>query len=225
MPRSDRGAPDLAAGGLEAWAEPLRTLSGLLRTATLRYMRSKLLTVPTLAGAALAALTVLGWSGAATATADPAPPVPSPAPAPPAAPKTVIDHDGQFAVGTDIAPGVYASAGPVGEGTCSWRRVAAAPAGQTGETIDRAFTHQAQVVQIDASDGTFKTTGCQTWQLTDQAPPAPGTSPLLAGLQLKGYLDSLNRNAAQYNATHPDDPVPAPQGTGPAPGPASAPTP
>ena len=185
-------------------------------------MRSKLLALP----AALAALTVVGLGGATTALADPAPPTPAPAPA---APKTVIDHDGAFAVGKDIAPGVYASAGPVGDGTCSWRRVAAAPDGQQGSTIDRAFTHEAQVVQIDAADGTFKTTGCQTWQLTDQAPPGPGLPPVLQGLKLKAYLDGLNRNAAQYNAAHPDDPaassapVAPPQGTGPAPGPAPAP--
>lgn len=189
-------------------------------------MRSKPLVVPALAGTALAAFTLLGWSGAATAVADPAvlTPAPPPAPAPPAAPKNVIDHDGSFVVGTDIVPGVYASAGPVGDGTCSWRRIAAAPAGQTGDTIDRAFTHEAQVVQIDATDGTFKTTGCQTWQLTDQAPPGPGLPPVLQGLKLKAYLDGLNRNAAQYNATHPDDPA-APSSPEPAPGPAPAPTP
>lgn len=184
-------------------------------------MRSNLWALP----AAFATFAAMAWAVASPAGADPAP---APAPAPPATPKTVIDHDGAFVVGTDIAPGVYASTGPVGNGTCSWRRIAAAPAGQTGDTIDRAFTHEAQVVQIDASDGTFKTTGCQTWQLTDQAPPGPGLPPVLQGLKLKAYLDTLNRNAAQYNAANPDAPaapVSPPQGTGPAPGPAPTPTP
>ena len=39
------------------------------------------------------------------------------------APKTSIDADGTYAVGTDIAPGVYSTAGPVGDGTCFWKRL------------------------------------------------------------------------------------------------------
>ena len=84
--------------------------------------------------AALAAAIVLVGSAASAATAqadpEPTPPPPAPesppAPAPPApgsAPKTTIDADGTYAVGTDIQPGVYSSAGPVGDGACYWKRV------------------------------------------------------------------------------------------------------
>lgn len=123
------------------------------------------------------------------ASADPATPAP---PAPPG-PRTTIDADGTYAVGTDIVPGVYSSAGPLADGTCSWRRTS----NPDGATIDNALTHQPQVVQIDPADKAFKTTGCQTWQLTAGATPdASATSPLLAGLQLRAYLAQLNGRAA-----------------------------
>src|SRR5208283_3856537 len=48
---------------------------------------------------------------------------PAPAVSPsPGAPKAVMDKDGIYAVGTDIAPGIYTTAGPVGTGTCYWKR-------------------------------------------------------------------------------------------------------
>ncbi len=170
--------------------------------------------------AAALMLTGLLVAGPATAEpADPAPPVGPPAePAPadpgaPATPVTIIDKDGTYKVGTDILPGVYGSGGPLAEGTCSWRRIAPlTPEGEPGETLDRAFTKQPQVVEIKADDGYFKTTGCQTWQLTNQPPPGPGTHPAVAALQWKLYLDTLNRNAAQYDA-NPPQPAPTPAGT------------
>lgn len=141
-----------------------------------------------------------------------APPAAGPAAAPPAAPVNVIDKDGTYKVGTDIVPGVYASAGPFPEGTCSWRRMApVVTEGEPGQTLDRAFTKQPQVVEIKPDDGSFKTTGCQTWQLTDQPLPAPGMGPLMAGLQWKLYMDTLNRNAKQYEA-NPPQPAPTPDG-------------
>src|SRR6202044_1379534 len=72
---------------------------------------------------AAVALIALGWGvSSGLASADPPAPAPPPPPAPasppPAAPaggpKTTIDHDGIYNVGTDIVPGVYTSAGPVG---------------------------------------------------------------------------------------------------------------
>jgi hypothetical protein len=167
---------------------------------------------------ALAGFVAAGPAGAEPA--EPAPPAPpastSPAPsaqAPPAAPLNVIDKDGTYKIGTDIVPGVYASAGPFPEGTCSWRRMApVVTEGEPGETLDRAFTKQPQIVEIKADDGSFKTTGCQAWQLTDQPPPAPGLSPVLAALQWKLYMDTLNRNAQQFEA-NPPPPAPAPAGT------------
>jgi hypothetical protein len=124
-----------------------------------------------------AALAAAGcYAAAGVASADP-PPQP-----PPPAPTTTIDHDGTFAVGVDVAPGNYSSAGPVGNGTCYWKRV-----GSDGNIIDNALTKKSQIVSIDATDKSFKTNGCQTWQLTDASPPAP-MPPAIAVLQLPGML-------------------------------------
>src|SRR5689334_17140839 len=81
--------------------------------------------------AAAAALLVIGWSAStAVAIADPEPPPPPPgdgappppdAPPPPPGPRTSFSA-GTYAVGTDIAPGVYQSAGPVEGGVCYWKR-------------------------------------------------------------------------------------------------------
>ncbi|EUA88892.1 putative conserved membrane protein [Mycobacterium ulcerans str. Harvey] len=50
-----------------------------------------------------AGLLLAGWAAMGVAAADPQP-------APPAL-KTTMDHDGTYAVGTDIVPGTYTSAG------------------------------------------------------------------------------------------------------------------
>jgi hypothetical protein len=136
---------------------------------------------------AAAALVVLSWGAAAgLASADPpAPPAPAPG-TPPAGPKTTIDHDGVFAVGTDIVPGVYTSAGPVGTGVCYWKRLG----DDAKQPIDNAMSKKPQVVKIDATDKTFKTDGCQAWQKNDAAVPDPGKSPAEAGLPL-GILNTL----------------------------------
>lgn len=114
---------------------------------------------------------------------------PSPAASPgaspaPAAPKTSIDKDGVYAVGTDIVPGTYSSGGPVGNGTCYWKRMS----NPDGALIDNAMSKKPQVVQIDPGDKAFKTSGCQPWQLTPDAVPPPNTPP--AGVQ--GTLGILN---------------------------------
>ena len=59
-------------------------------------------------------------------------------------PKTTIDADGTYAVGTDIQPGVYSSAGPVGDGACYWKRV------NGTNIVDNAMSKKSQIVQIDA---------------------------------------------------------------------------
>ena len=113
-----------------------------------------------------AAVIAAGWSvSAGAAYADPAP-----APPPPG-PKTTFEGDGTYAVGADIAPGVYQSAGPVADGACYWKRV------KGDDIVDSAMTKKAQVVQIDATDTSFTTNECQQWQKTDAEPPpaaAPG---------------------------------------------------
>jgi hypothetical protein len=126
------------------------------------------------------------WSSVGIASADP--------PAPPPEPKTVIDHDGTYAVGTDIVPGIYSSAGPIIDGTCYWKRTG----GPDGDDIvDNAMTKKPQVVVIDPGDTAFKTSGCQPWQLTPGANVPGGLPPMLGGAMMQGYLGDLNAKAGQ----------------------------
>lgn len=128
-----------------------------------------------------AAFVVAGWFGSVGIAA--ADPDPTPAPAPAGAPKTTIDHDGIYTVGTDIAPGTYSTAGPVGTGTCYWKRTG----NPDGALIDNAMTKKPQIVQIEPTDKTFKTNGCQPWQPTGEAPP-----PNTPGPQVQAGLGILN---------------------------------
>jgi hypothetical protein len=145
---------------------------------------------------AAAALTALSWGAAAgLASADPHGPLPGPpppGPAPPGptppGPKVTIDHDGTYAVGTDIVPGTYASAGPLGDGTCYWKRLGSGDDGK--ELVDNALSKKPQVVRIDPTDKAFKTDGCQPWHKDDAATPDPGKSPADVNLSL-GILNSL----------------------------------
>jgi hypothetical protein len=154
---------------------------------------------------AAAALMVLGWGAAAgLASADPPAPAPAPGPPPgpaPAGPKTTIDHDGVFAVGTDIVPGTYTSAGPIGNGVCYWKRMG----DDAKQPIDNAMSKKPQVVKIDPTDKTFKTDGCQAWQKNDAAIPDPGKSPAEAGLPL-GILNSLIGGGAPPSPPPPPTP-------------------
>jgi hypothetical protein len=140
--------------------------------------------------AALLALAGCGAS-AGIASADPLPPPPQP--------KTTIDGDGTFLVGTDIVPGTYSSAGPVGSGRCYWKRLSSL---NGSDIIDNSMSSKPQVVQIDPTDKAFKTDGCQPWQLTD-SPSADGKTPpdipaLAAQAQLRNYIDTLNGGARQF---------------------------
>jgi hypothetical protein len=110
-------------------------------------------------------------------------------PAPPPGPKTTIDHDGTYSVGKDIAAGTYSSAGPVGGGTCYWKRLGGA---NGNEVVDNAISKKPQVVQLDPSDKAFKTDGCQPWQMTDPANAPDDLPPMAAEAQLHGYLNDLN---------------------------------
>ncbi len=177
---------------------------------------------------AAAALMLAGWGASAgVAAADPTPepspaasaspaPAASPSPAPSGQPpKTTMDHDGTFNVGTDVVPGIYSSAGPVGSGTCYWKRMA----NPDGALIDNAISKRPQVVQIDAGDKAFKTTGCQTWQLTPDATLPSQASPGQVQGTL-GILGSLLGGAQQ--APPPSQPAPSPsQGSPPGPPPQS----
>lgn len=125
------------------------------------------------------ALAAVGWPAVATAEPQPSPP--------PTPPKTVIDADGSYAVGTDIEPGTYRSAGPVEKSVCYWKRV------KDGKIVDNALTKKPALVQIEPTDTVFKTDHCQAWQKTacppdcvTAQPPPPGL-PGLPG-NLKDFL-------------------------------------
>lgn len=105
--------------------------------------------------------------------ADPVPPPPPPGP------KTSFG-DGTYVVGTDVAPGVYQSAGPVDGGACYWKRVNA------DGIVDNAMTKKPQIVQIEAGDTAFTTSECQEWQKSDAAPP-----PKPSAVDVIGQLGSL----------------------------------
>ncbi|WIM90195.1 hypothetical protein PT015_06180 [Candidatus Mycobacterium wuenschmannii] len=149
----------------------------------------------------------LAWGvSTAVAGADPTP-SPSPGPAPahagaPAPAKTTIDKDGVYNVGTDIVPGVYTSAGPVGTGVCYWKRLGE----DAKQPLDNAMSKKPQVVRIEATDKTFKTNGCQMWQKNDAAVPDPGKSPEQAGIGL-GILNTLIGGGG--GAPAPQQPAPA----------------
>jgi hypothetical protein len=88
-------------------------------------------------------------------------------PTPPDGPRTTIDTDGTYAIGTEIAPGTYSSAGPVGDSACYWKRVSGT------NVVDNALSRKPQVVQIDSDDKSFKTDHCQPWQKLDCAASCP----------------------------------------------------
>lgn len=112
---------------------------------------------------------------AAAISAGPAHAQPAPPPEPPPAPKTTIDADGTYAVGADIVPGTYASAGPIPDGACYWKRVSG------DKVVDNALTKKAQVVRIEPGDTAFTTNDCQPWALTNQAPPPQASAGDLLG--------------------------------------------
>jgi hypothetical protein len=142
----------------------------------------------------IAAALVIAGGGASAGVAG-ADPEPTPAPA---GAKTTIDHDGTYTVGTDIAPGIYSTAGPVGSGTCYWKRTG----NPDGELIDNSLSKKSQVVQIEATDKSFKTSGCQPWQLTPDATPPASTPP--AGVQgTLGILNGLLGGQNGQQAPHP----------------------
>lgn len=156
-----------------------------------------------------AALAATGlWASTAIALAEPT------TPSPPPGPKTTIDADGTYKVGTDLLPGVYKSAGPIDGGACYWKRSSA------DKMLDNGLTKRAPVVVIDPSDTSFTTNDCQVWQLTDcsqaTCPPPPGAPSGAIG-PLLGLLGSQINPGAVAPGPPPSTAPPAP--SGPAPGP------
>ncbi|MGO9157286.1 hypothetical protein [Mycobacterium sp.] len=87
-------------------------------------------------------------------------------PPPPSAPKTIIETDGTYRVGTDILPGTYHSGGPSpsGESDCYWARLRSL---NPSDIITNNISNGPQVVMIQPSDTAFLTRSCQTWQKAD----------------------------------------------------------
>jgi hypothetical protein len=88
------------------------------------------------------------------------------APPPPSAPKTIMETDGTYRVGTDIVPGTYRSAGPSpsGESDCYWARLSSLT---PSHIISNNISSGPQVVMIQPSDAAFLTRSCQPWQKAD----------------------------------------------------------
>src|SRR5690606_9496554 len=149
------------------------------------------------------------WPAGAEPTIEPAEPSGEPAPqAAPAQPRTTIDADGTYAVGTDVVPGTYSSPGPVEGDVCYWKRVSSAD-GQAdgGKSLDNAMSKKPQVVQLDATDGASVTRGCQPWRQTT-APAGEIDLPrevdaLIGKAKLRHYIDTLNRNAQAFGQVPP----------------------
>jgi hypothetical protein len=91
--------------------------------------------------------------------------VTNPAPGP-SAPKTIIETDGTYRVGTDIVPGTYRTAGPSpqGESDCYWARLNSL---NPSNIITNNISSDPQVVTIQSSDAAFLTRSCLPWQKTD----------------------------------------------------------
>jgi hypothetical protein len=138
----------------------------------------------TTTAALAAALVLAGSASGGIASADP-----TPAPPPPG-PKTTIDADGTYAVGKDIQPGTYSSAGPVGDGACYWKR------SNGSDIVDNALSKKAQIVQIEPTDTSFTTNECQAWQLTDQPVPQSGPGDLMGALGQLGQIIARNPGSA-----------------------------
>ncbi|MFI8189869.1 hypothetical protein ACIF8T_13875 [Streptomyces sp. NPDC085946] len=80
-------------------------------------------------------------------------------------PDATPDGDGgMFRVGADIAPGTYKSTGNADD-SCYWERAKNAEHSLDSIIANDNVTGTA-VVTISASDGYFKTTGCEDWKKT-----------------------------------------------------------
>lgn len=87
-------------------------------------------------------------------------------PPPTPVPKTTIETDGTYRIGTDIALGTYHSAGrsAEGESDCYWARLNSL---NPTDIIANNISAGPQVVAIARSDAAFLTHSCQTWQKSD----------------------------------------------------------
>jgi hypothetical protein len=122
-----------------------------------------LVLVGRLASPATPVATAAAPAAPATVAPTEAPAPVAPAPAEPVGPATSIaEEGGTYAVGVDLKPGTYHTAGSAGL-NCYWQRERAEP-DKYGMTIIANGNSQGPVtVTIKATDATFMTTGCQQW--------------------------------------------------------------
>jgi hypothetical protein len=90
----------------------------------------------------------------------------------PSGPKSVIETDGTYLVGTDILPGTYRTPGG---SQCYWARLRSL---DTSDIINNNNSSGPQVVEILATDRAFLTQNCQTWSLAATAPVAAAAPPV-----------------------------------------------
>jgi hypothetical protein len=88
-----------------------------------------------------------------------------PAPVTPV-PKTIMETDGTYRIGTDIVLGTYRSGGRSadGESDCYWARLHSL---NPTDIIDNNISIGPQEVTIQPSDAAFLTHSCQPWHKTD----------------------------------------------------------
>jgi hypothetical protein len=87
-------------------------------------------------------------------------------PPPPFVPKTTMETDGTYRVGTDIVPGTYRSAGasPEGESDCYWARLNSL---NPTHIISNNISTGPQTVTILPTDAAFLTHSCLVWHQID----------------------------------------------------------
>jgi hypothetical protein len=87
-------------------------------------------------------------------------------PPPTPLPKTTMETDGTYRIGTDIEAGIYRSGGrsAQGESDCYWARLNSL---NPTDIINNSISNDPQVVAIKPGDVAFLTHSCQPWKKTD----------------------------------------------------------
>ncbi|WP_232000611.1 hypothetical protein [Mycobacterium kyorinense] len=79
------------------------------------------------------------------------------------APRTTMDTDGTYRIGTDIEPGTYRSGGrsDQGESDCYWAKLHSL---NPTDIVNNNLSNDPQVVALDPGDVAFLTHSCQPWR-------------------------------------------------------------
>ncbi|MFF5440649.1 hypothetical protein [Streptomyces achromogenes] len=92
--------------------------------------------------------------------------------------KAAFGDNGDYQVGTDIAPGTYRTTGNPDD-TCHWERVEDA-SGEPDATRAGGRVSGTGYVTVKATDKVFRTDGCADWELVDPAAPTAKGTPATA---------------------------------------------